>query len=96
MKIVINTLPNGSFSLTERAREWIQKHYPKSPYANIYSPSNVHRDSKGLVRCVETLGSDAFHNYTRLEVIDVPDDLKFEVVNIEGREVVIDSQRKWY
>lgn len=48
-----------------------------------------------LVACVETLGADANGQFAQLEIIDVPDDVKWYIDDYDGMERIREVHRVW-
>jgi hypothetical protein len=55
------------------------------------------RADPSLVQVVEELGySEASGRLSSLKVVEVPDDVDWEIVNRDGREHVAEKHRTWY
>ena len=89
MKIVINRC-FGGFSLSEKAYEFLGKEWDSYGYE-----FNEHRTDPQLVECVEKLGDEANGRCARLKVIEIPDDVKWDIYNYDGLEFVYDVERVW-
>ena len=97
MKLVINNCWGG-FGLSEKglllyAELSGQKvDNVKSNYdAGKYPPRNdVH-----LVKVVETLGDEASSDLADLKIIDIPNDVAFDIYNYDGIESVHEHHRVW-
>lgn len=109
MKIVINC-DFGGFSLSREACEWMaergdagarkeireaMKDLPEYPYAFASLYRDVDRASPLLVECVEALGEKAAGEHATLNVVDVPDGVKWEVHDENGIEWVAEKHRTW-
>ena len=89
MKIVINK-GYGGFSLSEVAYKELGLQGPYDPIA---------RNDPRLVEVVERLGGAADGQCalgTRLEVIEIPDDVEWEIGEYGGTERVEEVHRVWY
>ena len=91
MKVVINTC-YGNFCLSEAAYkflglEWDNHGYEYSEYDDRTNPK--------LVECVETLGKAANGAFADLKVVEVPDDVEWDIENYDGVEWVSEAHRTW-
>jgi len=91
MKIVINKC-YGGFGLSKEAEElYIQK-------KNISGPlrGDILRNDSVLVEVVETLGDKASGIYSKLKVVEIPDDVTdWRIEEYDGWEHIAEG-RKWY
>jgi len=91
MKIVINDC-YGGFGLSEEAEElYVQK-------KNISGPlrGDILRNDSVLVEVVETLGDKASGIYSKLKVVEIPDDVTdWRIEEYDGWEHIAEG-RKWY
>jgi hypothetical protein len=53
------------------------------------------RDDPDLVRVVEKLGIAAGDNYAELKVIEIPDDVVWELNEYDGMEWIAEAHRRW-
>lgn len=53
------------------------------------------RDHPLLVRVVEELGDKASGSHAELAVVEIPDDIKWEVEEYDGREQISECHRSW-
>ena len=90
IKIAINTT-YGGFDLSRAARDRYKE--LTGDYLNIYE---VARDDEALIQVIEELGVEkAGVSYSKLKIVEVPVGTDWEVVDIDGWEIVIDSDRVW-
>ncbi len=91
MKIVINDC-YGGFGLSEEAEElYVQK-------KNISGPlrGDILRNDSVLVEVVETLGDKASGKYSKLKVVEIPDDVTdWRIDEYDGWEHIAEG-RTWY
>ena len=91
MKIVINDC-YGGFGLSKEAEElYIQK-------KNISGPlrGDILRNDSVLVEVVETLGDKASGIYSKLKVVEIPDDVTdWRIEEYDGWEHIAEG-RMWY
>lgn len=91
MKVVINVC-FGGFNLSHKALEFLGLNN-EDDY--VYY-GNIDRTSPDLVRCVETLGDEASGFCSKLRVVEIPDDVDWEIANYDGIEWIEEVHRKWY
>lgn len=94
MKVVINTC-YGGYNLSEKAYKFLGLDYGdnQSGYGHAYY---YDRNNPDLIRCVEELGADACGHSCKLQIIDIPDDVVFKVVDYDdGLEQVEEVHRIW-
>lgn len=53
------------------------------------------RDWDLLVECVEELGEKANGNHASLKVVEIPDDVDYEIDEYDGLETVHEKHRSW-
>lgn len=57
--------------------------------------SQIPRDDKDLVRVVEEMGDKASAHFARLEVVEIPDGVEWEIDEYDGNERVAEKHRTW-
>ena len=93
MKIVINTC-YGRFDLSANAQRTYESRsglFPGSLIARI-----LDRDDPTLVRIVEEMGPYSYGYSSVLTVVDIPDDIEWEIVEYDGLEYVAEKRRTWH
>lgn len=85
MKVVINRC-YGGFGLSEKAMKFLG--------ADSSWPDIARNDLK-LVECVEKLGEEANGTYAELKVVEIPDDVNWEISEYDGLEWVEEVHRRW-
>ena len=85
-KIVINKC-FGGFGLSDKAWELLH-------YTGAYI--DIPRDSPSLVKVVEELGPKANGECSTLKVVEIPEDIEWEIQVYDGLEHVAEKHRKWY
>lgn len=95
MKVVINKR-YGGFSLSEEGmREYCTlKGCEWTPRTHVYE-HNIPRDDPDLVAVVEKLGERSWGRYAKLIVIEIPDDLLWQVEEYDGMEHISEQHRTW-
>lgn len=110
MKVVINN-DYGGFGLSDLAMQLYltRKELPyhmvkKSFYTSFHKPEDEEavyyecdfdRNDPVLVAVVEELGVEANGKYASLKVVDVPDDVEWDIGEYDGREWVAEKHRTW-
>ena len=56
---------------------------------------DIPRDDAALVQVVEELGDAANGRHASLEVVEIPDDVQWQIEEYDGREWVAESHRTW-
>ena len=91
MKIVINSC-YGGFSLSDKALEL----YNTLANADIQYTGDLERNDPILVHIVETLGAEANGRFAQLRIVEIPDDVNWEISDYDGMESVSEAHRSWY
>ena len=91
MKVVINKC-FGGFGLSKKALELYNK-YKKS---NEKYDFDIERDDPILVKVVEELGSEkASDSLAKLKVVEIPDDVEYEIDYYDGQESIHQKHESW-
>lgn len=91
MKIVINKC-FGGFGLSEVA----ETRYKNETGNENVSYWNMKRDDPILVSIVEELGEDSWGDFAELSVVEIPNDVNWEIEEYDGKEYIAEVRRKWY
>ena len=86
MKVVINRC-YGGYELSKAAQGYLGV---DSPYAYDDDRSNP-----TLVKCVEELGSAAGGPYASLKIVEIPNNVDWELENYDGVESIHEVHRSW-
>ena len=89
MKVVINECLGG-YSLSEKAYKFLN--IPWDGYGFEFSED---RSNPALVKCVEALGKNASGELSSLKVVEIPDDVEWEINEYDGLESVVEKHREW-
>lgn len=71
---------------------------PKSGNPNdksYFSSRDISRDDPLLVKVVEQLGGKAGDKYAELKVVEIPDDVEYEIDEYDGLEHIAEKHRTW-
>ena len=63
---------------------------------NFFSYYEIARDDGFLIEVVETLGEAASGNCSKLSVVEIPDDIEWQIMEYDGSEHVAEKHRTWY
>ena len=59
------------------------------------SPYDIERDDPILVQVVEELGEESWGEYAELKIVEVPDDVVWEIDDYDGMESISEVHRRW-
>jgi hypothetical protein len=93
MKVVINTCYCG-FGLSEQALV----RYTELSGINVesYNGQQIHRTDAALIQTIEELGIEKSSGvYAELKIVDIPDDVEWEIDEYDGKEWVAEVHRTW-
>jgi len=94
MKIVINNC-YGGFGLSELAIVRLKElGYPTDIIGNI-DDYEISRDNSLLIKVVEELGVNANGRFSKLKVVEIPDNVEWEIEEYDGLEWVAEKHRRW-
>ena len=91
MKVVINSC-YGGFGLSDKALDMYKQLSNKS---EVYS-FELDRTDPILIQVVEALGAEADGRFAKLCIIEIPDDIEWEITEYDGSESVEEVHRKWF
>ncbi len=87
MKIVINVC-YGGYGLSEKAKQLLALHGVEKPY-------HLERNDDILVNVVEQLGDEASDNLAKLKIVEIPNDVDWEITDYDGFERIEEVHRVW-
>lgn len=90
MKVVINGC-YGGFGLSELAKKLLKE---KGCFFK-YDWRDIKRSDPGLVEVVELLGEAADGPHASLHVVEIPDDVDWEIDEYDGWEKVVERHKSW-
>ena len=91
MKIAINRW-YGGFSLSDKALDL----YNSLSDTKTEYTFEIARNDPILIQVIETLGDEANGRFAKLCVVDIPDDVEWEISEYDGMEQVDEVHRSWY
>jgi len=94
MKVVINNC-YGGFSLSDAGiTRYLELKGIEVPDKNFYD-RDIPRDDPALIQVVQEMG-DAVNNYTSdLKIVEIPDDVEWQIEEYDGNEWVAEKHRTW-
>ena len=91
-KIVINNR-HGGFGLSEKALE-LYKERMNIKDKDFWDAS-IPRDCETLVQIVQELGKKADGDFSELGIVEVPDEVEWQIDEYDGQEWVAEKHRTW-
>lgn len=91
MQIVINSC-YGGFGLSDKALAL----YNTLANTELEYYYDIERNDPILVHVVETLGNEANDRFAKLRIVEIPDDIEWEITEYDGSESVEEVHRKWF
>jgi hypothetical protein len=90
MKIAINVC-FGGFGLSEQALARYAELADK-PFQNF----DNNRDDLHLIQTIEELGTKCNTRYSEIRIVEIPDNVEWEIMEYDGTEYIAEKHRKWY
>ncbi len=72
-----------------------KRKYNQAWSEQVFNDHNIERNDPFLVRVVEELGLDANNRYSELKVVEIPDDVEWQIDEYDGSEWVSEKHRTW-
>ena len=92
MKIVINAC-HGGFSVTEEVYKYCGLEWDDY---DSYFRIDKNKTNLKLIEFIEKYGSKAASgDYAKLKVIEIPDDVEWDIQEIDGWEWIAEKHRTW-
>ena len=60
-----------------------------------WSYYDIERNNQYLVRVVEELADDANGRFAELKVVDIPDEVEWQLEEYDGKEWIAEKHRTW-
>lgn len=61
----------------------------------VWESYMIARDDPILIYVVEELGADSFGDYSRLKIVEIPDNIEYCIEENDGNEWVAEKHRTW-
>jgi hypothetical protein len=72
-----------------------RRSYNEQCSAQLFYPQSIPRDDTTLVQTVEELGKSAGGRFADLKIVEIPDDVEWEIEEYDGLEWVAERHRTW-
>lgn len=69
--------------------------YNEAYSKEVFSDRDTPRDDPALIKTVEDLGKAASNRFSDLQVVEIPDDVKWVIDEYDGLETVEEEHRSW-
>ncbi len=79
---------------TDRGAYWPKAAAPQEPSLNRFG-REIPRDDQHLVRVVEELGPQANGHAAALKIVEIPQDVRWQIEKTDGVEHVSEAHRTW-
>lgn len=56
---------------------------------------DIKRDDPNLVKVVQLMGKEANTRFSALKIVEVPDDVEYEICDYDGNEHIAETHRTW-
>lgn len=60
-----------------------------------FDSREIHRDDSNLLTVIKRLGNDANGECAKLKVVEIPDDVEWEIDEYDGNEWIAEKHRRW-
>lgn len=103
--------PDSILSRTRALKDWRaylktkpeEKQARRSLFVTVFSPDekftlyarDIPRNDPLLIKCIETLGEKANGDCAKLEIIEIPDGIEWEIDEYDGNESIDEVHRSW-
>jgi len=93
MKVVINEC-HGGFDLSGEAMcSYTER--AKDPHDLPLYAWHIPRNDQNLIDVIEELGETSWGQFAKLKIVEIPDDVEWEIAEYDGVEWVAEKHRKW-
>ena len=90
MKIAINSC-YGGFGLSDKALDY----YNNLAGTKLEYDGDIERNDLNLIKTIEDLGEEANGRFAKLRIVEIPDDINWEISEYDGMESVEEVHRSW-
>jgi len=97
MQVVINTQQFGTFSISKKAIEYIQKKIKlkKDKQSISCYAFDCDRSNPLLIEAIKKLKNEAYGPYSVLKIVEIPDDIEWQITAVNGVEIIREKHRIW-
>lgn len=91
-------LANIKLTVVKAENDWYRNYYIDGIIDNdhYFWTTNISRNDPHLVHVVEVLRAEASGSYSRLKVVEIPDDVDWEINEYDGLEHIREKSRTWF
>jgi hypothetical protein len=98
---------DGAFGKAEQLHRWraiLKGEAKPNAFTTVFTPDckfvlggirSISRNHPILIRVVEELGDDASGRFADLTIVNIPDDVKWEIAEYDGNEHIAEVHRTW-
>jgi hypothetical protein len=93
--------PEGRFEVKETEEFYAMSMDERQAHNQKYSDetfeeNNIKRNDPVLIQVIEELGDAANGEHAELAIVEIPDDVEWEISEYDGSEHVAEKHRVWY
>ena len=87
----------AGITLVEGPTEYGQTYFYTDSFSddNYFCYHDISRADGFLIEAVETLGNAASGKYAKLKVVEIPDDVEWQIAEYDGSEHIAEKHRTW-
>lgn len=93
MKVAINVC-HGGFDLSPDALALYKEKVEMPQEFPLYAWA-IPRNDDNLVAVIEEMGHESWGKFSELKIVEIPDDIEWEIAEYDGVEWVAEKHRKW-
>jgi hypothetical protein len=86
---------HGGFGISEAAQLRYKELAGEDPSAKDWNDRDIPRDDPYLIQSIRELGEAANTRFCTLKIVEIPEDVKWEIAEYDGREWVAERHRTW-
>lgn len=91
----LEDIKNSTFGPDYSTKDWGETCTDEEINESYFSIFDIKRDDKALVEVVEKLGDNANGYFSNLKVVEIPDDIEWEIDDYDGLETIHEKHRSW-
>lgn len=85
----------NQYTFTENVGENFTEEDVDEFYNKCIFKLELERDDKDLIKVIEVLGREADGPFSRLEIVEIPKDVSYQIEEYDGLEWVAETHRTW-
>lgn len=90
------TFPNGNIT-TESDEYGFSRYLVDGEEVYEFEVSDYNnRENPILIKVIETLGEKANGSHSKIKIVEIPDDVKYEITDYDGKETIEEVHSVWY